>query len=113
MLREPVPELLSEKRHERMQQAQGCLEYGEEVAPCRDGDSAIRIGHGRLHPLDIPIAEIVPEEVINDVRGFVKTEILQRVINRGNDLSKPRVNPAVRDADSIARSIRRRGAHLW
>src|ERR1700680_4428230 len=113
MLRQAMPQLLSEKRHEWMQQQQRRFEYGEKIAPCRHRDSAIRIRHSRLHPLDIPIAEIAPEEVIDDMRGFVKTEILQRVIDRGYGLGKPRENPAVREADSIARGIGRRSAHLW
>ena len=61
---------------------------------------SIRVRHRRFDPLDIPIAKIAPEEVIDDVRGLVKAEILERVVDRGDGLGQPRKNPAVREADT-------------
>ena len=112
VLRQPVPQLLGEKRHQGMQQPQRRLEHCKKIAPRRYGYFSVRVGHRRLHPLDIPIAEIAPEEVIDDVRGVMKTKILQRIIDPGDGFSQPRENPAVRQSDSTASRIRRGGANL-
>ena len=72
-----------------MQQPQRRLEHCKKIAPYRHGYFAVRVGHRRLHPLDIPIAEIAPEEVINNVRGIMKTKILQCIVDRGDGLRQP------------------------
>ncbi len=72
-------------------QAQGSLEYGEEISPCRYTICTLRnsrrcagdggIGNRRLHPFDVPVAEVTPEEVIDDVCSFVEAKICERIIN--------------------------------
>ena len=79
-LRQAVPQFFGKERHHGMQQTQRRIERGENIAPRRERDLAIGCGELRLHPLDIPVAEIAPEEVVNRLAGFVEAEILERLV---------------------------------
>ena len=55
----------------------------------------------RLDQLQIPVAELAPEEVVDAVGGFVKAVGLQRFIDIGNDAIKARENPAVFESSGV------------
>ena len=90
-----MPELFGDEGHERMQQAQRRFHRGENIAPRGYRGVLVRAGQLRLDPLDIPIAEIAPEEVINDVRRFVEAKFFERFVNFGRDVREPREHPAI------------------
>ena len=62
--RSALPELLGDERHERVEQPQAVVEHVGEHAqrPLVAGVEA------HLRHLDVPVAELVPEEVL-DLRG--------------------------------------------
>ncbi len=77
-LRQLVPKLFGEEGHRRMEQAQRVIQRRENIAPCGDCDFAVRVGQLRLHPLDVPVAEIAPEKLVDRLAGFVKAEVFER-----------------------------------
>ncbi len=67
-----APDLLGDERHERSQQAQRALEDAHQVGKGGAGFVAIRREQARLEQLDIPVAILTPEEVIDNVRRLVE-----------------------------------------
>ncbi len=70
-LAEAVPELFGEERHQRVEQTQGSFEGSQDVLP----------GSADLLELDVPVAEIVVDEVPDDLRGFVIAERSDGVVH--------------------------------
>ena len=111
-LRQPMPQFFGQKRHHRMQQPQRRLEHRKNIAPRRQRNFAIRVSELRLHPLDVPIAEIAPEKLIDRLASLVKTEILERIVHFACHRRKPRKNPAMRQRAFALHRIRRRCANF-
>src|SRR5271170_3974243 len=95
-----------------MEQAQGCVECGENISPRGERDFAIGRGQLRLDPLDVPIAEIAPEKLVGCLAGFVKTEMLESILNLRGDGRQPRKNPAVRERAFARHGIWRLGTNF-
>ena len=99
-----------------MEQPQRALESREKIFPCGGGLCTVRGNEFRLHPLDVPVAEVAPEEVIDDVRGFVKTKMLERVVHLRRGAGEARENPAVNqrhfERHFSARGMGRASAHV-
>ena len=70
MKTEPLPELLGNERHERMEQpqhlAENKVDHREAVRLAR------RIAAARLACFEIPIAKLAPEKAVKRLRGFVE-----------------------------------------
>src|SRR5690348_11087073 len=67
--RKALPELFSEEGHGRVEQAKGSLESRQRVAPA--GIEAGTFLEAELFQLEVPVAELVPEEVPEHLGGFV------------------------------------------
>src|SRR5579884_2263567 len=78
-----------------MEQAQGEVENGEEIAPGGDGLLAILAGEQGLDPLDVPVAELVPEEVVDEVGRLVEAEIGQGLVDLAGDAREAREHPTL------------------
>jgi hypothetical protein len=65
----PLPQLFGEERHGGMQQAQHVLESRQDIAPS-GGEAGVFL-EAQLLQLHVPIAEFVPDELPEHLRGFV------------------------------------------
>ena len=52
-------------------------------------------GELRLHPFDIPIAEVAPEKVVDHVRRFVEAEFFEGAIDVRGNVRETRKEPAI------------------
>src|SRR6185437_7931195 len=88
-----VPDFVGDERHDRMQQAQRCLEQCDEVgARTLLADTVVE---PRLDQFDIPVAELTPEEIVNRVRCLIETICRQRFVYCTCNAVEARKNPAV------------------
>src|ERR1700722_19367537 len=82
-----------------MEQPQRSLESGEQILPRGCRFRAVCRRQLRLHPFDVPVAEVAPEEVVHDIRRFMKSEMLQCVVYLQRGTGQPRENPSVYKGD--------------
>src|SRR5437588_7169023 len=74
-----LPEFLRDKRHERMKQAKGLIENADRAIQHRAlRDLRLVTIKPPLDHLDVPVAEVVPEEIVENLRRLVDLESLQR-----------------------------------
>ena len=92
---QPLPELFGEERHGGMEQAQRGLERGQSVAPV--GVEAGVFLEAELLQLDVPVAELVPEEMPEHLRGFVVAVLLDGAIHLLGAAVQAAEDPAVFD----------------
>src|SRR5439155_826228 len=65
LVRQPLPDLLSDERHERMQEPQGRLEHANQGRlRARTLAGVLGVIEGQLRDLQIPVAELVPQELV-------------------------------------------------
>ena len=71
-----LPQLLADERDERMREAQRCLQLAHEdrARAARGGVVAFGVGGSELHlgELDVPVAELVPHELVQRTRREVE-----------------------------------------
>ena len=89
---ERVPELFGEEGHEGREQAQCGFEDGDERAEGEGGDVVcglkLRIGaevEAELDELEVPVAELAPEELVDGVGGFVEAVVGEGAFDFGGD----------------------------
>ena len=63
-----------------MQQPQRRIERRKQILPCDDRTLAVRILQFRLHPLDVPVAEVAPKELVHTLGRFMEPVVAQRNI---------------------------------
>src|SRR6478672_10979298 len=89
--RQLLPQLFGEIRHKWMQQAQRLLQDRNQTRP---RSAALRRFHLRGHSgfgkLDVPIAEVVPEKVIERLDHAMKVISAELIVNLPSSLVKPR-----------------------
>src|SRR5262245_32030904 len=79
-----------------MQQFQGLAEHKNEHIERETAVFAgVAINNPRFDELDIPIAKLVPEKVVESMRGFVKTKRLERVICLARQVIETGKNPTI------------------
>src|SRR5437899_12851709 len=93
-----------------MEEPQRRLEDGKQVAPRRDSHLAVGRAELRLHPLDIPVAEVAPEKVIDDMGGLMEAGIPQGLVDLFSDARGPGEDPAVHQGQSAPRAVGSAGA---
>ena len=74
--------------------------------PGDGGALAVAVVQFRFDPFDVPVAEIVPEKLINALHRFVKTLRFERVLNRLQRVGKTREKPCVDQRHAAAKLIR-------
>ncbi len=91
-----LPQLFSDVRHERMQQAQRLFEHRQQtrarLGPLR---RCFFGGDVCLGQFDVPVAEVVPEEVIQRLHRFVKLVTVERFAHVARGLVQSRKDPAI------------------
>src|SRR4029077_16652600 len=87
-----------------MQEPKRCLKQTDQVTSCNGRrcffHSVLR-GEARLHQFDIPITEIAPKEIVDPVRGLVKTIGLPGVINVVGHPMKARSYPMIFESSCL------------
>ena len=76
-MRQSLPDFFRDKRHERVEHPQGVI---QDVDEDQNPGASFRVGvgtKGRFDQLDVPIAELVPEEVVDLARPVVETEFIE------------------------------------
>ena len=91
-----LPQLFRDVGHEWMQQPQRLLEDREQTS---SGRSSFRrsffCSHASLRQLDVPVTEIIPEEVIECLYRFMKLITGQRTADVSRCLIQARNNPPI------------------
>ena len=108
-LRQLLPDLLGDVRRERVEQPHRGLERGREHAlhdvaarapsplrPARRSGALVQV---RLGELDVPVAQLVPHEVVDRVRRVAEPERLERGVDLAGDRLQARQDPALRHAE--------------
>src|SRR5262249_5972129 len=91
-----LPDFLGNEWHDRMQQTQSSLEQSNQISACDLVRlSPPRFHQPRLNQLDIPIAELSPEKIVNPIGCFVETIAFKRLIYVARNTIEPRQNPAI------------------
>ncbi len=95
-----APELLGHKRHEGMQQEQHLLKHMEkriDDTPLAFSVFAVEVG---FHQFKIPVAELMPDKLINTVCRFIESICGKMAIDVVRAFRKPAQNPAVACIDN-------------
>ena len=101
-----VPELFRDERHERVEHDDDLVEHpaGDDAGfVCRAGILALQNG---LDQFEIPVAEAVPCEVIDSVRGGIEAQVGQCLVERALGLDDLADDPAVDRQTGFWRSER-------
>ena len=85
---QPLPQLFGHKRSVGMQQAQRFFEHPRQ-------QRAIRLAGARqeLERFQVPVGDLVPEEVVNHTPGFAKVELAQQARDFGGHRRETTGNP--------------------
>ncbi len=109
----PLPDLLGDEGHQRMQRAQQRLEHRHQRAACA---ALLRFGRGLalqdgLGELQVPVAELVPGEFVQRRRREIEAIVGERAFHLRERRCEARHDPAighrqlrVADQVSLARS---------
>ena len=104
-LRKQVPQLLRDERHEGVEQVQRRFKNARQVDPRGRNLLAFRrAGDFRLDPFHVPIAELVPEEVIDLERRLVEAVIRQSLFHFAGHGREAGEYPAIRERQMLGRS---------
>ena len=100
-----LPQLLGEKGHHRVEQPQAAIEHCQQHLP-RHRPRCCSHQRG-LGQLDIPVAKLTPEEVIEPLAGLVEAKVLELLVDLGRHPGESGENPALRrrqplDVDVLA-----------
>ena len=93
-----VPDFFRDERHHRMQQPQRRLKQIDQIRACDSRRSRVRAlleVQPRLDQLEIPIAELAPEKIVDAIRRLIETICLQRLVHVLRRAIEARKNPAV------------------
>ncbi|MNC31560.1 hypothetical protein D3C75_798850 [compost metagenome] len=71
-MRQMLPDFLRNKRHKRMDQAHRAVEYISKYGLCLRFGCGIRSVKRQLRELDIPVTQIVPNEVVQLAAGLAE-----------------------------------------
>ncbi len=94
--RDDLPEILGDERDDRMRQTQRRLEHAQQRTP---GRALLRVGPGlhlNLGDFDIPIAVLVPHELVDRAGGIVETVLGEALFHLRFGLLQQAHDPAVR-----------------
>ena len=87
-----LPDLFRYERHEGVQQAQSAFQHVSQGGQRR---GAFPRAYPELGHLDVPIAVIVPEEIVELLLGVANFEMQQRLVDFGSHLVQAADDPAV------------------
>ncbi len=91
-----VPQLFGDEGHERVQHHQDLVEHPACDRARFGGLARVALGgEHRLDQLQIPVAELVPDEVIDRVRRRIEAQVGKRLVERGDRLHHLADDPAV------------------
>src|SRR5215467_8965068 len=89
-----MPDLFSNERHERRKQPKRTFKYIAEK--CKSGPRlSCRAGKPRFYDLQIPVAELAPEKLVDRISGLIKSVCRQSIIYLAGNTMQARHDPAV------------------
>ncbi|MBT9159617.1 MAG: hypothetical protein DDT26_00877 [Dehalococcoidia bacterium] len=94
MLRQSLPELLGDEGHEGMQQPQYCI---QSINQYGDRRGTTRGTQPNLGQLDVPIAELAPDKIVDLAQSLTEHEALEGLIDLGYQPVQATPDPAVFD----------------
>ena len=89
---ERLPNLLSNERHKGMQQAQDTL---QDMGQRRQGRGFAAVANPDLRHLDVPVAVVVPDELVETLLRVAKLEVLQCAVDIGSHPVESADYPAI------------------
>ena len=93
--RDPLPDVLRDERHHGVQRAQRGLEHVQQHLGRLLGQRAVVTVQQRLAQLQVPVAELVPHEVVERLAAFVQAVGLYARVGGGQGHVQAGENPAV------------------
>lgn len=90
--RHVIPDLLGDKRHERVHQANGGVEHKDQVALGLQTALALQAGLGDL---DVPVADLIPEELLHAASHVAKGVVLDALGDHLDGLGQAAEHPSV------------------
>ena len=88
-----------------MQQFEQGVQHGREYRP--RGSAAVLIGELNFGQFDVPVAELVPGEVVERLAGPAEFVVLERRVDLGTNLLESAENPAIGIGQLTVRRQRR------
>ena len=86
-----LPDLLGDEGHERVEEPQDAVErVGEHGLGRR-----VPFAQPDLGELDVPVAELVPDEMVDEIGRLVELVVSEARVERGRDRAQPAADPAV------------------
>src|SRR5579883_1728332 len=98
-----IPDRLGHERHIRMKEPQDAIKNPKEHPARRRSTRCIAAADLNLGDLDVPVAELAPDELVEDSSGLAKLELLEE---RADRCDRPMVSA---QDPAIGRSQRGRG----
>ncbi len=96
---EALPDLLGDEGHAGVQQPQRAVEDVDEHRQRR----AVAVADAHLGHLDVPVGELVPEEVAHLAHRLAELELAEQLVDRGDQPLRARQDPAVLERQCRAR----------
>ncbi|MBT9163231.1 MAG: hypothetical protein DDT24_00135 [Chloroflexi bacterium] len=90
-----LPELLSDEGHEGMQQPQN---YIQSIDQHGDRRGTGRVTEPNLDQLDVPVAELTPDKIVDLAQSLTEHEALEGLIDLGYQPVQATPDPAVFDS---------------
>src|SRR5262249_25299632 len=92
-----LPDLLGDERHEWMKESEPVIHHMNQHVDARSPLGRTRAGAGqsRLDQLDVPVAELVPDEMVDQVRGVMETEFFQGLGKLARHAVQPVQDPSI------------------
>src|SRR5260370_8706967 len=95
-----------------MKQSQGPIERGKQIVPSHYSLFLVLTLQFRLKRLDVPIAKISPEELIDMLSGLVESVVRQCRVDGARERRQPSKEPFIHQRHRSAISVRRLRAHF-
>ncbi len=93
------PQLVGDERHQRMDQPEQLVEHVPEDAAGQVRRGLVGAVQRRLGQLQVPVAELIPGEVVQDLADLRELELLEQRVRLGYHGGQPGQDPPVRDAE--------------
>ena len=90
-----MPDFFGYERHHRMQKNQDFFQNDGRNGPCQSARLRILAVEIRLDDFQVPVAVLVPQELIKDLSVLIEIIIVQRLDGFGGNSLKAAQNPAV------------------
>src|SRR5450830_474065 len=105
--RQALPDFLGDERHERMRQAQGHFQHAHQGATgaALAFDRRVFVPQHRLGEFQVPVAILVPDELVQGLGGQVETELVELAGHFGFGALQLRDDPAISQGQLVGFAV--------